>query len=371
MTAVSPQSLPRFFRLRWLVGFVTALIAPGIMAWFWLSGSPWVLVALPLVIYGFFPLADLVLGEDRSNLSEAQEQAVEKDPYFKALLYLTVPLYAVSIYAALMTAGVLLGSASVHWGWLVLLMVGTGFYHGTVINVGHELGHSGKKLDRRIAKLANALVGYGHFNLEHNGGHHRRVGTPEDCASARLGESFYAFALREVPGAFAGAVQLERQRLKKRGFWHPSNQLLQIWGLSLLLMVPLVLMFGLWMVPLIALHHVVSWLMLSQANYVEHYGLGRRRTEHGHYEPVRPFHSWNADQWLSNALLFNLQRHSDHHAHAWRDYQVLRTYEDVPTLPAGYPGSFLLALIPPLWFRAMDHRVAAWAKRYGGTVNRG
>ena len=371
MTVSTQNTLPRLFRLRWLVGFVTALITPGIMLWFWSSGSPWIFVALPLIIYGFFPLADLVLGEDRANLSEAQEKAVEKDPYFKALLYLTIPIYAVSIYAVLISVGLLLEASSLHWIWLIVLMMGTGLYHGTVINIGHELGHSGKKLDKRVAKLANALVGYGHFNLEHNAGHHRRVATPEDCASARMGESSYAFALREIPGAFWGAIQLERQRLKGKGFWHPDNQLLQIWGLSLVLMLPLVIVFGPWMIPLIALHHLVSWLMLSQANYVEHYGLGRKRNEHGHYEPVRPIHSWNADQWLSNALLFNLQRHSDHHAHAWRDYQVLRTYDNVPTLPAGYPGSFVLALIPPLWFRAMDHRVEAWAKKHDGTINRG
>lgn len=373
MTApAAPAVLPRFFRLRWLVGFVTALIVPAVMALFWATSSAWVFVALPLIIYGFFPLADLVLGEDRVNLSAAQEEAAGTDPYFKALLYLTVPIYAGSIYLVLISAGLLLTSGGLHWGWLVLLMVGTGLYHGTVINVGHELGHSGKKLDKRAAKVANALVGYGHFNLEHNAGHHRRVATPEDCASARLGESFYAFALREIPGAFWGAIQLEAQRLRQRGgFWQAGNQLLQIWGLSVVLMVPLVLVFGPWMIPLIALHHVICWLMLSQANYVEHYGLGRARTEHGHYEPVRPIHSWNADQWLSNALLFNLQRHSDHHAHAWRDYQVLRTYDDVPTLPAGYPGSFLLALIPPLWFRAMDRRVEDWAKTHSGTINRG
>lgn len=375
MTHPSPETnLPRYFRLRWVVGFVAVLIVPLIMLWFWSSGSPWVFVALPLIIYGAFPIADLFLGRDSANLTEAQEQAVEKDPYFKALLYLTLPIYAFSIYLVLISTGMMLPQADgsgLHWGWLVLLMVGTGLYHGTVINVAHELGHSGKKLDKRTAKLANALVGYGHFSLEHNAGHHRRVATPEDCASARLGESFYAFALREVPGAVWGAIELERQRLKKRGFWHPSNQLLQIWLLSVVLMLPLVVVFGPWMIPLIALHHLVSWLMLSQANYVEHYGLGRGRTAHGHYEPVRPIHSWNANQWFSNALLFNLQRHSDHHAHAWRDYQVLRTFDDVPTLPSGYPGSFVLALIPPLWFRAMDHRVKAWADNHGGTINRG
>ena len=125
------------------------------------------------------------------------------------------------------------------------------------------------------------------------------------------------------------------------------------------------------MLPLLALHHLICWLMLTQANYVEHYGLGRALNDKGRYEPVRPIHSWNADQWLSNALLFNLQRHSDHHAHAWRDYQVLRTFDDVPHLPTGYPGTFLLALIPPLWFRVLNPRVEAWAEEHDATINRG
>ena len=382
--ATKPPSqvrLPRAFRVRWLVGFVTALIAPGVLALVWVWDQPWLALSLPVILYGLIPLLDLACGRDGINLSPEQEQRAGRDPFFKALLYLTVPIYAASIYAVLITAGLWINawaSAPAPAGYggplaTLVLVAGAALFHGTLINVGHELGHSGKKLDRRAAKIANALVGYGHFTLEHNTGHHSRVATPEDCASARFGEGFYAFALREVPGAIIGAVQIEARRLKtkQRAFWHPTNQLLQIWGLSALLAAPLILAFGWIMLPLLALHHLICWLMLTQANYVEHYGLGRALNDKGRYEPVRPIHSWNADQWLSNALLFNLQRHSDHHAHAWRDYQVLRTFDDVPHLPTGYPGTFLLALFPPLWFRVLNPRVEAWAVEHDATINRG
>ena len=373
--------LPRAFRLRWMVGFITALIVPGVLALIWVWDLPWLALSLPVILYGLIPLLDLACGRDGVNLTPEQERKAEHDLFFKALLYLIVPIYAASIYAVLITAGLWIdawGSETAPPGYggplaTVALVAGAALFHGTLINIGHELGHSGTKRDRRAAKIANALVGYGHFTLEHNTGHHSRVATPEDCASARFGEGLYAFALREIPGAIVGSVRIEARRLKakQRGFWHPSNQLLQIWGLSILLAAPLIAAFGWIMLLLLALHHLICWLMLTQANYVEHYGLGRKLTDKGRYEPVRPIHSWNADQWLSNALLFNLQRHSDHHAHAWRDYQVLRTFDDIPHLPTGYPGSFVLALIPPLWFRVLNPRVEAWAEEHGATINRG
>ena len=74
---------------------------------------------------------------------------------------------------------------------------------------------------------------------------------------------------------------------------------------------------------------------------------------------MQPHHSWNAAQVLTNRLLFDLQRHSDHHAAAGRPYQTLRHYEDVPQLPTGYAGMVLLALAPPLWFRVMNPKVLA------------
>ena len=45
-----------------------------------------------------------------------------------------------------------------------------------------------------------AVPAYGHFTVEHGRGHHRWVATPSDHASARMGESIYRFAWRELPG---------------------------------------------------------------------------------------------------------------------------------------------------------------------------
>ena len=110
---------------------------------------------------------------------------------------------------------------------------------------------------------------------------------------------------------------------------------------------------------------IVGFSSLEVINYIEHYGLQRRETAPGRYETTQPRHSWNASQRLSNALLINLARHSDHHAIASRRYQILRTFDQdrAPQLPQGYATMFLIALVPPLWFRVMDPLVAQWNAR--------
>jgi hypothetical protein len=174
-----------------------------------------------------------------------------------------------------------------------------GVVNGLAINTGHELGHKKTNLERWLAKTVLAVVGYGHFFIELNRGHHKDVATPEDPASAKLGQTLYGFARAEI--------------------------------------------------------------LLSSANYIEHYGLLRRKLENGRYEPCQPHHSWNSNHVMSNVILFNLQRHSDHHANPTRRYQSLRSFEKLPELPSGYPLMFALALIPPLWFKVMDPKVVAWA----------
>ena len=105
---------------------------------------------------------------------------------------------------------------------------------------------------------------------------------------------------------------------------------------------------------------MIAAATLEVINYVEHYGLERRLIAPGRYERVTHRHSWNAPQRYTNWLLFNLQRHSDHHAVARRRYQVLRHHDDSPQLPAGYATMFVLALVPPLWRRVMNPRALAF-----------
>ncbi len=104
--------MPRAFRVRWLVGFITALIAPGVLALIWVWELPWLALSLPVILYGLIPLLDLACGRDGINLTPEQERCAERDPFFKALLYLTVPIYAASIFAVLITAGLWINA----WG---------------------------------------------------------------------------------------------------------------------------------------------------------------------------------------------------------------------------------------------------------------
>ena len=247
------------------------------------------------------------------------------------------------------------------------IVVGIGTMSGNAITIGHELGHKAERGYRRAAQLALGVVGYGHFSIEHNRGHHVKVATPEDCSSGRLGETVWAFAARDITGALKGAVAQESLRLQNRGkgFWSLENEILQSWAVTGLVAAALVIWLGWAALPLILAHHFTAWYALSQVNYIEHYGLKRARRANGKYEPCQPHHSWNTNHIFSNLMQINLQRHSDHHAHPQRPYQALRDYERLPRLPSGYPGCLVLANCPPLWFRVMDPRVMAWAGEWG------
>jgi alkane 1-monooxygenase len=148
-------------------------------------------------------------------------------------------------------------------------------------------------------------------------------------------------------------------RLQRRGrsVLHPSNWVLTGTALSLLLLIAAGWMLGMAASGFLLGQAVVAVALLETVNYIEHYGLRRRRLIDGRIEPVGPQHSWNADFIVSNWLLFNLQLHSDHHAHVERPFETLRSIPEAPQLPAGYPTLVLAALVPPLWFALMDRRL--------------
>jgi alkane 1-monooxygenase len=176
-----------------------------------------------------------------------------------------------------------------------------------------------------------------------------------------MGESIYKFAAREFPGAVRRAWNVEKDRLTRRdkSAWHPDNQILQSYALTAALWLGLTVAFGWTMIPFLLVHTLFAWWQLTSANYVEHYGLLRARSGDGRYEICRPHHSWNSNHIYSNLVLFHLERHSDHHAHPLRRYQSLRHYPDLPQLPNGYFGVYLLAYVPWAWFHIMDKRLLA------------
>jgi len=364
-------------RYLWMLSVLLPLMpfaGMGLMYW---SGQQWTLW-LPLVfLYAVIPLLDYLFPNDRNNPPEQIVPQLEADTYYRILNHVTVPLHFVTLICGAWFV------ASQDPGWFGLLghslMVGA--ISGFGINTGHELGHKKNATDRLAARLVLAVPFYGHFQMEHNAGHHAEVATVEDSASAHFGESIYKFSLREVPGGISRAWHLESKRLQRRGYRSLSwrNEILQSYAVSALLYGGLLLAFGPVILPFLLIQTAFAWWQLTSANYIEHYGLLREKRGDGRYERCQPHHSWNANHIASNLLTFHLERHSDHHAYAARHYQSLRHFEDVPQLPSGYFGMFLLSYVPPLWYRVMDRKVLAlvdgdlsrvnldpsWARKHG------
>ena len=342
---------------RWVWWFslgVPALIGLGPLLMLW-QGNPWML-CLPLVfLYVAVPLADALLGEERSNPPESAVAQLEADAYYRYITYALVPV----LWGAFVFAAWFVATHDLPWyAWLAMVL-NTGAVGGFGINLGHEMGHKHHRLERWLALVTLAPSGYGHFTIEHNRGHHAQVATPQDCASSRMGESIWRFVWREMPGGAVRAWRLESQRLRDQGLsvWSLQNQILQGLAITLALWALLLLWLG-WQVLLFLLAASI-WtnFQLTSANYVEHYGLLRLLQSDGYYERCQPRHSWNSNHVASNWMLFHLQRHADHHAHAARRYQALRHFDDAPQLPSGYAGMFLLAYVPPVWFAVMNPRL--------------
>ena len=344
-------------RFWWLLALVYPLLPFTGMAAHALTG--WQLaLGLPLVIsYGFMPLLDFVIGEDGNNPPEAVVPQLEQDRYYRWLTWATVPLH----FVALIGCAWWVGTHDLSWWAVLMFAYVAGAGSGLGINTGHELGHKYNRVEQWLARLVLAVPAYGHFTVEHGRGHHRWVSTPEDHASARMGESIYRFSLRELPGGMRRAWQLEKERLQKegKGAWSAHNTMLQSYAVTAVLQIGLIAAFGWIMLPFLAVHNVVAWWQLTSANYVEHYGLLRKRLPSGQYEAPQPHHSWNTNHLVTNLALFHLQRHSDHHAYPSRRYQSLRDFPDLPRLPSGYFGMFPLSYVPALWFRVMDPRLLA------------
>ena len=332
-------------------GMLAAVFGIVFLVFFALSPLRWVEFGMPwltlVITFVLIPLLDAAVGRP-SPLARRNPPA-----FARWIPRLQLPLQAVLLVQAVLIAPTLDPWQLLFFGLAVGTVTG-----GLGITIAHELGHRAATIDRVIAKALLVSVCYGHFFVEHVRGHHVRVGTPDDPATAPRGMNVYRFIVRSVVGSLMHAWRLEALRLAQRGRgpWHRSN-----WVLTGSLMSATLVVVAAWLggwngLLLFVLQAAVAVVLLEIINYIEHYGLQRRRIE-GHYEPVREQHSWNADFIVSNWILFNLQLHSDHHAHMRRPYEQLRTVHDAPQLPAGYPAMVVLALVPPLWFAAMDPRL--------------
>jgi alkane 1-monooxygenase len=328
----------------------------------------------PILVYIVLPLLDRKFGPDGENPPDELMEQLENDRYYRYCTYSFIPFQYLTLVlgAYLFTASDLswLGvDGSLGWPAKIGLALSVGIMGGVGINTAHEMGHKKESLERWLGKITLAQTCYGHFFIEHNRGHHVRVATPEDPASARFGETFWEFLPRSVWGGLKSSWELEAARLERAGKskWHWSNDVLNAWAMSVVLYGALLAIFGVAVVPYVVISVVFGFSLLETVNYLEHYGLLRQKLASGRYERCAPVHSWNSDHIVTNLFLYHLQRHSDHHANPTRRYQTLRSMEGAPNLPSGYASMIGLTYFPPLWRKVMDHRVLA---HYDGDITR-
>ena len=310
------------------------------------------------VIYAFvvLPFLDVFLGKNTTNLDEQARASKAFNILFDWMLYFNLPIvfglmsyflfqvttqsYTTSEWIGLsLSAGILLATNS--------------------INVAHELGHRQSLIERTMSKILYIPCLYMHFYIEHNFGHHMKVATPEDGATAKYNQSVYAFWIRSVSKQYVDAwkKQFELLSIKNHSFFSIYNDMLWYHLIQPLYLLAILVLFSQTALLFAISVGVISFLFLECINYIEHYGLLRSKLPSGRYERVQTHHSWNSNYNIGRIVLYELTRHSDHHFKSVKKYQLLETHKESPHLPVGYPASILLSLFPPLWFFVMNPRV--------------
>ena len=333
--------------LKYLIAYTVPLA--GFISLFYNGIGSWTAV---LYAFVFIPLIEFFVNKSGDNLSNEEEQSRLSNSFFDVLLYLNLPIIIVIVFLFLS----LVSNNAYSSSDLIGKILSVGIVLGAGINVAHELGHKSKWYQKLTAKAILLPSLYMHFFIEHNRGHHLNIGTPEDPATSRKGENVYFFWVRSTLFSYISAWKLEAKRLKKikKSIFSIHNEMLIFQLIQVVYLTAIYLYFGsLGLLCAVAIA-VVGFSLLETINYVEHYGLTRKKLPNGKYEKVDMRHSWNSNHEFGRIVLYELTRHSDHHYKANRKYQVLRHHDESPQLPLGYPGSILLSFIPPLWFMVMN-----------------
>ncbi len=352
-----------------ILAFYSGYLVPlSAVLGYW-AGGPWTFATV-LWVFGVTFALDMLRGPAPPDRAGARAGGPGASPGFRAIPWILAPiLTALVAWAAWAIATQPLSIVEA-----IGLTVSVGVTTGVIgITTAHEFIHRPGRWERRLGLVLLALVTYMHFRIEHVYGHHRRVATPEDPASARLGESFYEFLPRTLAGGLISAWRIEAARLARRCGrpWGLGNRVARYLGIEAAIYAALVLALGWPAAAFFLAQSAVAVTLLEIVNYLEHYGLERRRLGvrrdgSPRYEPVALGHSWSTGYRVTNWGLFNLGRHADHHLAPGLAYPHLRNFADSPQLAVGYAGSLMLALAPPLWRRVMDPRAARWRPPHRG-----
>lgn len=330
-----------------IIFFLALVSFTNVGLWCWLP-----------VIYAFVfvPLLELLIEPNAKNMSLAEEEVSKDDRVYDYLLYLVVIMQLPTLFFFLYS----FTTTTLQPFDVLARILSMGILCGTFgINVGHELGHRKDKFEQGLAKISLLSSLYMHFFIEHNKGHHKNVATYQDPSSARYNEIVYLFYFRTIINSYLSAwhignIEVRNQDKKVFSIY---NEMLRFQLIQIAFIGLIYFLFG-WLIMLYFISAAfVGILLLETVNYIEHYGLERKKNHNDRYERAMPQHSWNSDHLLGRLLLFELSRHSDHHYLATRKYQILRHHNQSPQLPSGYPGSMIIAMIPPLWFYIMNKKI--------------
>ena len=310
----------------------------------WVLDLPWLTLLIAMLL---LPLAEWLFGRSHALGQDAVSAANNEPNYQWQPWHLRAAMLSVFIICI----GFALHAPHMRAGSFWLMAFSCGYVAGAIgIVLAHELGHRRPLIDRSLARALLCWIGFGHYAIEHNRGHHRAAATLHDPASARQDESLWRFMPRYFAGVFMQAVRLSRQ---KPG---PINEALALTAVSLLLALMLVLIAGIEALGFALITACTAQTLVATIDYVEHWGLQRQVID-GKPERIGPQHIWDCSNRISDALLFNLPRHAAHHLEPSLDCNALRRVSTSPQMPTGYAGMSLLSAFWPLYRHIMTPRL--------------
>ena len=318
-------------------------------------GGYWLFLT-PVYIFVLIPITEFILTS--FGVDELEKQRSEKVIHwiFDTMLYLNIPIVFGLLFLFL--------NKIITYDYFSFEFLGSLLSLGLVvvsngINVAHELCHRTKTSERFLGKFLLIPSLYMHFYLEHNFGHHQNVATNEDPVTAKYNEPIYSFWISAIRGELLSALKIQKNRLSRKNisFFSLYNDMFWYAIIQLIYLLAILIVFSLKGLVFCLLVALFSILMFESVNYIEHYGLLRKKLSSGRYERVQQKHSWNSNHILGRIVLYELTRHSDHHRIAETEYQNLNSIDNSPQLPYGYPTSILISFIPVLWFKLMNPRV--------------
>ncbi|UII77626.1 alkane 1-monooxygenase [Flagellimonas sp. HMM57] len=316
----------------------------------------------PFYAFAIIPFLEVLLPQDSTNLSEEERFEKKKSKFFDWMLYLNVPIVFGFLGYTLWD----LSTTTYALYEIIGLVFSVGIVFGVNgINVAHELGHRQASFERYLGKLLLLPSFYMHFYIEHNFGHHANAATKEDPATAKYNQSLYSFWFSSTIRQYFSAWKLQSKLLKneKRSFFSLKNDMLWYTLFQIAYLGLVLYLFDLNGLFFALATGIVGFLLLETVNYIEHYGLIRKKLPSGRYERVRESHSWNSNHVIGRIVLYELTRHSDHHYKSSKKYQLLDYHDISPQMPYGYPTSMVLSFLPPLWFSIMNPRIPSEMKK--------